>query len=110
MDFAHAVHSLLWTSAGGTQSSVKGSLQGALDTPDAHVVEVQTVAVAGLQGFDEQVVQGDRFEQELDLVGGECGGLLGFSHVGLLGGGLLVNRHPHSRAVRHRSQALFNPG
>ena len=44
---------------------LKGGLQGALDGPDADVMEIQAIAVAGFQGLDEEMVEGD-LGQELD--------------------------------------------
>ena len=52
------------------QACLVGRHQGALDGPDADVVEVQAVAVAGLQGLDEEMVQGDLGEQLVPLLGG----------------------------------------
>jgi len=69
MDFPLAVHGLLGRATGCTQASIKCGLQGALHALDAHVVEVKPVAVLGFEDLNEQVIQGDRFEQKPDLVG-----------------------------------------
>ena len=108
---ADTKHRLFGRAPSSTQASVKGRAQGALHTPDADIVEIQPITVLGYQGLNEQVILGNRLEQAFDLEGGGRGvGVAGLGHVSLLGGGLLVNRHPHSRAVRPRSQALSYPG
>ena len=61
-----------------------GGHQGALDGPDADLVEVQPVAVARFQGVDEQVIQRDLLQLPVDVLFG----LLG--HVLLLGVSLMV--------------------
>jgi NAD dependent epimerase/dehydratase family enzyme len=52
------------------QASLVGGHQRALDAPDADVVEVQAVMVAGLQGLDEEMLLGDPGEQLVELLGG----------------------------------------
>jgi hypothetical protein len=46
----------------GVAACLKGGLQGGLDGPDAHVMEVEAVAAAGLKRCDKHVVQRDLLE------------------------------------------------
>jgi hypothetical protein len=47
----------------------KGGFQGTLETPNANVVEIQAIAVAGFQSVDEEVVQGDLGQKVIELLG-----------------------------------------
>ncbi|AFU62878.1 putative terminase small subunit gpNu1 [Acidithiobacillus phage AcaML1] len=83
------------------QACLVGRHQGALDGPDADVVEVQAVPVAGFQGLDEEMVQGDPGEQLVQLLGGLVGS---FSHHGSPWRVLLWCLY--ERAVQAESQAF----
>jgi hypothetical protein len=58
----------------GLPACLEGGHQGTLDAPNADLVEVHPVAVAGFQGFDEQVIQRDSLEQGFEGLG-DLGGL-----------------------------------
>ena len=62
---------------GGSQAGLVGSEQRLLDAPDADIVEVHRVAVARLQGVDEEVLLGDPGQQRIQRLDGVAAGFSG---------------------------------